>query len=153
MIRFKCHKCQAGIRTEDNRAGTKATCPQCKTPLTVPDEAILLTEELETVAAAPPPLPPLPPPSPAITLPSAEIKERPVGFCCPFCKSDVRPLEQSCLNAGGWVFVGLSVFVLLVTIALQIGCPGLSVAAVLFMCSWFARRTYHTCVDCKLRLD
>ncbi len=35
-IKFKCPGCQKGLTVKDELAGKKATCPACRTPLTIP---------------------------------------------------------------------------------------------------------------------
>jgi hypothetical protein len=38
LIKFKCPHCQLALNVGDDLAGEKATCPNCKKELTIPEK-------------------------------------------------------------------------------------------------------------------
>lgn len=57
-IRYTCSDCQSVLKIKDEKAGTKAKCPKCKTPFVVPqpdDDEDGIEIESETPAAQSPP--------------------------------------------------------------------------------------------------
>ncbi len=118
-IKFKCGTCGVSMHAPDKAAGRLATCPKCGAKVHVPaaEEPLILNE-----LALPSEPPPAPAPQVVVIAPRSrrddedEDYERParrtrrgrerdtdVGFRCPYCNTDERPVRRKQITTAGWV--------------------------------------------------
>jgi hypothetical protein len=87
-----CPGCAVQLTFEDGAGGSQTACPNCRAPLTVPDEVV------DAVLAEPPAPSPAPPPAPAAA-PKAVPDARP-RQPCPLCGELIVPDVAKCRFCG-----------------------------------------------------
>jgi hypothetical protein len=94
MIEFHCPHCDKLLKTPDDKAGVRASCPGCSQPVTVPNEQPLidLVEEDPGLADSPP--------SRASTPRAASTPGRANTIPCPMCGEQINSAAARCRFCG-----------------------------------------------------
>jgi hypothetical protein len=132
-IEFRCPACETVLVVSSSLRGTKVSCPNC--------------ENISVISAAPPGNVATTTAKVAGRSSRAQLvasianygrRSRPaVGFCCPFCQSNLAPKVKRKISTGGWVtFVALLIF-----------CFPLCIIGL------FIKDEYRVCRSCGIKLD
>jgi hypothetical protein len=135
MIRASCPFCDRELSAPDKMAGKEVTCPHCKSAVRLPSRPAAVRPDPVVILPEPDYAPPIPVSTPR------RLRRRyseGTGFICPFCGTDLPPLEKSTITpAGAYIMI-----VCLITVCL----------ASFFWIGFFFRHEWRVCSQCGIKL-
>lgn len=119
MLQFQCPGCQANMQADEEFAGQPTVCPECNTPMQIPEAPSPFVDAVTANA-------PGPAPTAAVTTPE-QVRTKP-----PAPADDDRPRQRDRAgDRGKTAATGMSAALVIGLVVALVGCVGVSVVAIL----------------------